>query len=213
MKSEPTLDVEYELRKDYPTIKFLEALLERPYIWSPNYTDYFLINENFNIDKQVTEFEVSAAFRFEITTNTYLSKEDTDKHFLHLNYICSRTDFRGCGALSLLSKIFIEEAEKSGIFIWGHSRPFFIELPKIINHHEAEAWLKRKDHYHNNSLKEDKKNAKSLLQVYLDQGFCRYNQTGVRFTNRFWKKMGFGYRSNNIKDRTINKFLDETLKC
>lgn len=214
VENEPEkLDAEYELCKHWPSIRFREHLLKDKLFWTHNWQDFYLLQEMFDYEAGEYINHVTAALRVEYTPNTYLDTEIVKQHVVHLNYICIRNEWRGVGALRTVCTKLIQAAEDTNVVLVGHARPFYIDLPELTNQDDVKQWERDCTSSHNKSLKQDKINAKKLLPKYLDYGFCKYDGTGVRFGNRWWKRMCFAYKGSNIQDRDINKFYDNHLLC
>ena len=207
------LNADYELRKNWPSIKFREYLLKDKIWWTNNWEEFYLLQEMKDYEAGEYKSYVTAAVGIEYLTNPYLDLMTVQKHFLHINYITVRTDWRGLGALNTISQLLIRGAEDTGIVLLGHARPFNIDLPEITNQEQALHWQENNKSSHNLSLKKDKANAKKLLPKYLEYGFCKYDGHGIRFSNRWWKKMCFGYSSSKINDYEVNKYIQEHMYC
>ena len=210
---EQELNAEYELKKNYPSIKFYERLIKNEMFWTHDWNDFFLLQEIWDMETHQYNRQVLAVVGLEYLPNSYLPQMTTEKYLVHINYVAVHNDLRGCGTLGTLCQLLLEAAEESGVFLYGHSRPFNIDLPTMTHQDQCKDWQKLNDSTMNLSLKQDKKNAKKLLPIYLKNGFCRFDGHGVRFGNRWWKKMCFGYRSSNIDDRELNHLLDNHLYC
>jgi len=197
----------------YPSYRFLVGLHDNGFLWTPNMQDYFLLREDWETNPSESETICLAYLRLNIVGNTWICFEEWKKYAVHIQCLCTQDDFRGVGVYSLLLSMLLRQADESGVFIYGHSRPFHISLPRLRNQEEASQWLRQGDGQHEPSLKKDKMQAKALLKKYLQYGFCRFDGTGVRCANRFWKKMHFGYRGASIESESVSRFLDEHLIC
>lgn len=196
-----------DIRTTYPSWKMLDSLVQERKLWSVDGLHYFLLMDTGK------DQEVAACVAVNSIGNTYLPREITEKYTVHIQYVCTRNDWRNCGFLGVVMQYFIEAAEEYGVFLHLHARPFNIELPKISHPDEIEKWLEEDGGRHTASLKKDKANAKIMKKVYLGMGFCNYDGVGVRFGNRYWKKMCCGYRSSRIENPILNRYLDQHLHC
>lgn len=212
-ESEIEFNAEYELRKNDPSIKFREYLIKDKLFWTHDWEEYFLLQEQFDYENHEYVSQVVAAIGINFVPISYLPLKEVEKYCIHIKYITTYNQYRGCGTLGTVCKFLIQAAEECGVFLHGHSRPFYIDLPYMTNQEEVKKWQEEVDSYHNPSLKADKKNAKKLLPVYLDYGFCRYDGHGVQFGNRYWKKMCFGYASSKIEDAEMSKYISGHLRC
>lgn len=197
----------------FPSYKFLCGLHDSKLLWTPNLQDYFLLGEEW-IDVTLEKQSICLAYlRLNIVENTMVKCDEWRKHAVHIQCLCTQDDYRGTGAFPLLMSILLSQAEESGVFVYGHSRPFYISLPRITNHNDAERWIESAEGKHEASLKRDKIQSRELLKKYRECGFCRFDGAGVRCGNRFWKKMHFGFRSSKMESSEIGRFLDNHLHC
>lgn len=197
-----------DLRLQYPSYKMLDSLVQSRRLWSTDGQHFFLLMNTGDGTQ-----EVAACVCVNSIPNSYLPIEITEKHTVHIQYVCTRNDWRNCGFLGVVMQYLIEAAEEYGVFLHLHARPFEIELPQISNPEDLEKWVEQDLGTHNPSLKKDKQNAKLMKRVYLGMGFCRYDGVGVRFGNRYWKKMCCGFRSSKITNPILNRYLDQHLHC
>lgn len=198
---------EEDLRKQYPSWKMMNSLVQSRKLWSVDGKHYFLLMNTY--DGQ----EVASCVCLDVIGNTYLPKEIVEKYTVHVSWVCTRNEWRNCGMLSVVMQYLIEAAEENGVFLHLHARPFDIELPKLANPDDVEKWTDENYGTHNPSLKRDKENSKIMKRKYLGMGFCRYDGAGLRFQNRYWRKMCCGYRSSRIENPLLSKFLDSHLYC
>ena len=203
-----------ERLKTYPVYHFVEYLADMGMFYTPDDQHFFMLYETFNYETIEKERMCSACVKFSVTPNTYIQYDEWKKYVLHIDWLTANTELRGTGTLSVLSHFIQEAAEETGVAVLAHARPFSIDLPRIVNYKEVDAWLDTHTSGPiSHSLKKEKKLAKGLYKKYLEYGFCSYDGTGMGFRNRFWKETSFGYRSSKLKESVVSRFLDEHLFC
>ena len=210
----------WEVRKDVPdvtydipTAKFFSNLMKNYFITN-NYEEFCLRQDVYNEDEDSLEDEIVAMVRIKLLPSTVLPYEVMTHHTAYISSLAIREDNRGMGLMPVINHLLISCAEDAGIFLFGYARNYIIEIPRMKSVDEYNKWLsgeEKSSHY--TSLKTDKERAKKLHKAYLNQGYCRYNMTGIRMGNRYWKKMGFGYASSKIDDKKLLKHLNVHLNC
>ena len=198
---------------DIPTAKFFSNLMKNYFITN-NYEE-FCLRENIYYENDRVESEIVAMVRIKLIKSTVLPYEVMTHNTAYISSLAVREDHRGMGYMPVINKLLIDCAEDAGIFLFGYARNYIIEIPSMKSVDEYNNWLsgqEKSSHY--SSLKTDKARAKKLHKVYLSHGYCRYNMTGIYMgSNRYWKKMGFGYRSTKLDNKILARHLDKHLQC
>ena len=207
--SEEYKDVTY----DIPTAEFFSRLM-KSYFITNNYEE-FCLRENIYYDDDRVESEIVAMVRIKLIPSTVLPYEVMTHHTAYISSLAVREDYRGMGYMPIINNLLISCAEDAGIFLFGYARNYIIEIPPMKSVDEYNRWLSGEEKSrHYSSLMTDKARAKKLHHTYLNQGYCRYNMTGINMgSNRYWKKMGFGYRSSKLDCNQLEKHLDRHLDC
>lgn len=200
--------------KTYPAYHFLEGLINTGMFWTPDNTHYFLMQETWVDDTYKNKSVAYACVKFGPCLNTWLDYNEWKKTTVHIDFLCIHNEWRGLGTLSVLSRYLQECAEDAGVFIYGHARPFGINLPMLKNQNEAADWINTiQEENEYVGLKQEKKDAWKLYQKYKELGFCNYDGVGIDFENRWWRKTCFGYRSAKLNSNIVGDFLDLHLNC
>lgn len=193
---------EEDIRREYPTVKALEKLGE----WWPSPDGM-----NFAVYEGNEEFLLGHV-QCCITTNSYLGRELSEKYTLHIQQIIVCDDLRGCGILAVICKRLIDVAEEAGVFVGGTARNFNGCLPQIRTREGYLRFLEMGFGGYKRR-REESRASKSLLQKYVEYGFCRYDGTGYPMNDRRWKKLCFGYTSSRLEDKKVAQFLQSHLLC
>lgn len=198
---------------DIPTAKFFSNLMKNYFITN-NYEEFCLRQDVYNEEEETVEDEIVAMVRIKLIPSTVLPYNVMTHNTAYISSLAIREDNRGMGLMPVINHLLISCAEDAGIFLYGYARNYIIEIPRMKSVDEYNEWLtgeEKSNHY--SSLKTDKERAKKLHRAYLNQGYCRYDMTGIRLGNRYWKKMGFGYASSKIDDKKLLKHLNIHLNC
>lgn len=203
---------EFDVTYDIPTAIFFSNLMKNYFITN-NYEE-FCLRENVYYEDGRVESEIVAMVRIKLVKSTVLPYDIMTHHTAYISSLAIREDHRGLGYMPVINKLLINCAEEAGIFLFGFARNYIIEIPPMKSVEEYNCWLEGEENSrHYSSLKLDKERAKKLHKAYLAQGYCRYNMTGIPMGNRYWKKMGFGYRSSKLDNKVLEKHLDNHLNC
>lgn len=204
----------FEKIKEYPSYHFLDYLFKKELLWTYDQQHYFLLHEIWG-DGPADRMRVcSACVKFGASFNTWIDFAEWKKQVVHIDWLCTMSEWRGIGTLQVLSKILQEAAEETGVFLFGHARPFQITLPQLTDQKAVEDWISRPEEEKKFvGLKKEKEAAKKLYQKYREYGFCNFDGIGIDFNNRWWRNTCFGYRSTKMEKSVVSDFLDLHLKC
>ena len=198
---------------DIPTAKFFSNLMKNYFITN-NYEEFCLRQDVVDEESGELEDEIVAMVRIKLLPSTVLPYDVMTQNTAYISSLAIREDNRGMGLMPVINHLLISCAEDAGIFLYGYARNYIIEIPRMKSVEEYNDWLSGEEKSsHFSSLKKDKERAKKLHKAYLNQGYCRYDMTGFRMGNRYWKKMGFGYASSKIEDKRLLKHINNHLNC
>ena len=202
--------------QNYRTAKFFELFGNIPNIYPADDNVYLLMMQQSDITEDGVEHEyiATAAVKFSFKPNSYVDMDKNKKNMIYIDWLSTANEQRGVGALSLMCKLIIETAENAGVFLYGYSKPFKIEFPKLNSNDSISSWIANLETGSlTTSFKKEKENSAKLLKAYLRHGFCRYDGAGTMLEPRYWRSMCFGYKSSQMPDNEVSKFIDLHLKC
>ena len=193
----------------YESGKFLRLMQEE---WkTPDWTNFFIWRED-----QLAENGgfIAGCIEFDCIRNTYIDNDLNRRFFLHIGAIGIADEFRRCGFLGYACAKIISWADEAGVFVYGHARGFEYRIPTMHHQQEVLSWMEtRLDGVspHNLPLQKDLAQSRTLHKKYLEYGFKRFDGTGVRFANRKWKKLCFGYLGANCENQAVRDFAKRHL--
>jgi len=192
--------------------KFLLSLYSDGLFWTDDLKSFYLIRDEIDCDGGQYRVVVGLV-NLEIVPNSYLRSNEWIFNAVHIHSIVVADEYRGAGTLGCICSLLIRAADENGVFLFGHARPFYAELPKLKSSVDIEAWKPNAVSAHTTSLAREKKESKNLLRKYLEYGFCRFDGHGIKMANRFWKERSFGYLGSGISDSEIGRFVIKHLAC
>jgi hypothetical protein len=203
--------------ESFPRYKFLNSLGKSELFWSDDWECWYLLTDNWIDPSNGKDQMVGALVMLDLDHIAGVSGKAISESTVHIRSIAVVDDVKGVGLMGLICSSLIRAAEENGVFLWGVARSFECRIPNLFCMKDIHQWRESGDYFrsfsYGASWRTAKDNTRRLMRSYLSNGFCRFELSGHRFQNRFFRDCGFGYRGSGLVDRDLATVLDKRLIC